>query len=205
MEFGWDPAKDARTFRERGFGFAYVIRIFAGPVMEIVDRRRDYGEERIRAIGEVDGRAYVVVYTDRRVGRILGTVDHQRVESERQGSAAMAKSRMTLAEALAASAHVDLSKVDATTDADIRRHMMEDGFDPDEDIRDEDIISPAHIRKRLGMSQRKFAGVIKVPLATLQNWEQGRTLMDPSARSLMQILACEPEAALRALGYEAAA
>ncbi|HET6608996.1 MAG TPA: BrnT family toxin [Rhodopila sp.] len=67
MEFGWDPAKDARTFRERGFGFAYVIRIFAGPVVEIVDRRRDYGEERITAIGEVDGRAYVVVYTDRRV------------------------------------------------------------------------------------------------------------------------------------------
>jgi putative transcriptional regulator len=117
----------------------------------------------------------------------------------------MAKSRMTLAEALAASAHVDLSKVDATTDADIRRHMAEDGFDPDEEIRDEDIISPAYIRKRLGMSQRKFAGVIKVPLATLQNWEQGRTLMDPSARSLMQVLAREPEAALRALGYEVAA
>jgi len=86
----------------------------------------------------------------------------------------MAKSRMTLAEALATSARIDLSKVDATTDADIRRHMVEDGFDPDEDIRDEDIISPARIRKRLGMSQRTFAGAIKVPLSTLQNWEQGR-------------------------------
>jgi hypothetical protein len=29
--------------------------------------------------------------------------------------------------------------------------------------------------------------------------------MDPSARSLMQILAREPQAALRALGYEAVA
>jgi hypothetical protein len=35
------------------------------------------------------------------------------------------------------------------------------------------------IRKRLGMSQRQFAAAIHVPLATLQNWEQGRTPMDP--------------------------
>jgi uncharacterized protein len=30
-----------------------------------MDQRRDYGEERIRAIGEIDGRAFVVIYTDR--------------------------------------------------------------------------------------------------------------------------------------------
>ncbi len=117
----------------------------------------------------------------------------------------MAKSRMTLAEVLAAPANVDLAKVDATTEADIRRHMQEDGYDPDEDIKEEDIISPAHIRKRLGMSQRKFAEAIKVPLATLRNWEQGRTLMDPSARSLMLIVAREPEMALRALAHQVAA
>ena len=28
------------------------------------------------------------------------------------------------------------------------------------------------------MSQRQFATAIHVPLATLQNWEQGRTPMD---------------------------
>jgi putative transcriptional regulator len=53
--------------------------------------------------------------------------------------------------------------------------------------------SPAIIRKQLGLSQRRFAEAIHIPVATLQNWGQGRTLMDPSAR--------EPEAALRALGY----
>jgi putative transcriptional regulator len=117
----------------------------------------------------------------------------------------MAKSRMTLAEALAAPPRVDFAKVDATTEADIRRHMLEDGYNPDEDVREEDIVSPAYIRKRLGMSQRKFAETIKVPLATLRNWEQGRTLMDPSARSLMLIVAREPEAALRALAGRVAA
>ena len=39
--------------------------IFLGRTVEAVDRRRDYGEERIRAIGEIDGRVYVVIYTDR--------------------------------------------------------------------------------------------------------------------------------------------
>jgi uncharacterized DUF497 family protein len=45
--------------------YYYTARIFAGPTVEIVDRRWNYGEERIRAIGEIDGRVYVVIYTDR--------------------------------------------------------------------------------------------------------------------------------------------
>ena len=68
MDFAWDPAKSERNRRERGFGFDYAARIFAGPTIDVVDRRRDYGEERIRAIGEIDGRTFVVVYTDR--GRV---------------------------------------------------------------------------------------------------------------------------------------
>lgn len=65
MEFGWDPAKSEKTRRDRGFGFEYAARVFAGPTIEAIDRRKDYGEERISAIGEIDGRVYVVVYTDR--------------------------------------------------------------------------------------------------------------------------------------------
>lgn len=127
------------------------------------------------------------------------------MEGEREGLENMAKKAMTLAAIMALEPDVDLAKVDATTEDDIRRYMAEDGYDPDEEIRAEDIISPAIIRKRLGMSQRQFADTIKVPLSTLQNWEQGRTLMDPSARALMTILAREPKAALRALGRRRAA
>jgi putative transcriptional regulator len=117
----------------------------------------------------------------------------------------MAKRKMTLASIMARSPNVDLAAIDATTEDDVRRHMREEGYDPDADICEEDIVSPAFIRKRLGMSQRQFAAAIHVPVATLQNWEQGRTLMDPSARALMTIIAREPEAALRALGYRRAA
>jgi uncharacterized DUF497 family protein len=65
VEFGWDPAKSEKTRRDRGFGFEYAARIFAGPTVEAIDRRKDYGKERIWAIGEIDGRVYVVIYTDR--------------------------------------------------------------------------------------------------------------------------------------------
>ena len=117
----------------------------------------------------------------------------------------MATPRITLSGIMAGKPDVDLVKVDATTEEDIRRHMLEEGYDPDEEVRDEDIISPAVIRRRLGMSQRRFAEAIHVPVATLQNWEQGRTPMDPSARALMTIMAREPKAALRALGRQRAA
>jgi uncharacterized DUF497 family protein len=65
VQFSWDPEKSAWTRGERGFGFDYTVRIFAGPTIEAIDGRRDYGEERIRAIGEIDGRTYVVIYTYR--------------------------------------------------------------------------------------------------------------------------------------------
>ena len=124
---------------------------------------------------------------------------YQCLEGKRQGSQDMAKQKMTLAGIMAQSPDVDLARVDATTDAEIARHMRDEGYDPDEALRDEDIISPSVIRARLGMSQVRFARAIHVPLATLRNWELGRTSMDPSARALMIILAREPEAALRAL------
>jgi putative transcriptional regulator len=113
--------------------------------------------------------------------------------------------RMTLDAISARKPDIDIAKIDATTEEDIRRQMREEGYDPDEAIRNEDIISPAIIRKRLGMSQRQFAEAIHVPVSTLQNWEQGRTPMDPSARALMTILAREPKAALRALRHKRAA
>jgi len=67
MEFDWDPNKSETNCRERGFGFEYAARIFAGPVLERVDARKDYGEVRIQALGEIDGLAFVVVFTDRQI------------------------------------------------------------------------------------------------------------------------------------------
>ena len=66
MEFEWDDAKSDSCFLRRGFDFAYVVRAFVDPQRIVTqDTRRDYGEDRFRLIGVIDGRAFVVVYTMR--------------------------------------------------------------------------------------------------------------------------------------------
>ena len=65
MEFDWDPTKSEATFRLRGFDFVYASRIIAGTVIETPDARTDYGEPRIKAIGQAGSDILVVVYTPR--------------------------------------------------------------------------------------------------------------------------------------------
>lgn len=66
MIFEWDDRKSRWTHAERGFDFAHAARVFADPYrLERIDRRRDYGEERHQTIGEVDGKTFFVVFTQR--------------------------------------------------------------------------------------------------------------------------------------------
>ena len=65
MHFDWDLAKSERNRQERGFGFDFATLIFDGDTMEWSDARRDYGEVRVRAVGEADGVVLHVVFTDR--------------------------------------------------------------------------------------------------------------------------------------------
>ena len=66
MEFEWDDAKSNACFERRGIDFAYAVRAFLDPHRMVAkDRRRDYGEDRCRLLGMIDGRAYAVVYTTR--------------------------------------------------------------------------------------------------------------------------------------------
>lgn len=66
MEFEWDAAKSDDCFERRGFDFAYAVRAFLDPKRTVAqDTRRDYGEDRYKLIGAIDGRVYVLVYTVR--------------------------------------------------------------------------------------------------------------------------------------------
>lgn len=65
MQFDWDDRKHDRNLRDRGFGFDYAARIFAGPLLVRRDQRLDYGETRMVAIGGVGEDVLVVVYTER--------------------------------------------------------------------------------------------------------------------------------------------
>ena len=83
MEFEWDEAKHAKTLRDRGIGFDDGARIFAGPVLTWEDARREYGEDRFRAIGETDGDILHVVFTRRGdVVRIISVRRANRKETE---------------------------------------------------------------------------------------------------------------------------
>lgn len=65
MDFEWDQAKSDTNLRERGFGFDFAALVFAGPVLEFLDDRKDYREVRVQAIGAVDDIILSVIYTDR--------------------------------------------------------------------------------------------------------------------------------------------
>ena len=70
--FEWNEAKSEKNLAERGFDFEYACRIFSGDIIEWDDTRRDYGERRVIAIGEVDEEVYVIVYASReQVRRII--------------------------------------------------------------------------------------------------------------------------------------
>ena len=61
----FDPAKRLRTLEQRGLDFLDAENVFAGPTIEVPDRRGDYGEVRIVSLGWLRGLAVIVVYTER--------------------------------------------------------------------------------------------------------------------------------------------
>ena len=69
--FEWNDAKSRKNLRKRGFDFAFAARVFDQDVLEHEDTRRDYGEPRLVALGDIDGEVFVVVYTWRGTSRRL--------------------------------------------------------------------------------------------------------------------------------------
>lgn len=81
MRYAWDVAKSAANLRERGFDFEFATLVFEGPTLVVEDRRRDYGERRLVAIGLADGLHLTVVYTDR--VRADGEVERRIISARR--------------------------------------------------------------------------------------------------------------------------
>ncbi len=84
MPFEWDNDKQHRNLEKHGVDFQDVVRIFANPVLEWVDDREEYGEERILAIGVTEGEYFVVVSTWRgNTRRIISAWKAGRDEQEK--------------------------------------------------------------------------------------------------------------------------
>jgi uncharacterized DUF497 family protein len=65
MGFEWDQAKASANVEKHGIDFDYAIRIFDSPLLERDDERKDYGEVRTIAAGQVENRVLVMIYTKR--------------------------------------------------------------------------------------------------------------------------------------------
>lgn len=72
MKIDFDPAKDRANRAKHGLPLAAAERLFHRPTIEFEDDRFDYGEIRTVALGLLDDRVVVCVYTDRgRTRRII--------------------------------------------------------------------------------------------------------------------------------------
>ena len=88
MRFDWDPGKSERNLADRGFDFAFATLIFAGPTLERIDTRQDYGEVRRITVGIADGIPLTVVYTDRaEAGEVVRRIISARVSNRRERQA----------------------------------------------------------------------------------------------------------------------
>ncbi len=63
MDVEWDENKWESNIEERGIDFVRAAKIFDNPIIERLDDRKDYGEERYIAIGHWEEKFLVVVYT----------------------------------------------------------------------------------------------------------------------------------------------
>ena len=99
---------------------------------------------------------------------------------------------------------INREKLRAAKDADIARQIAQDP-DTAPEITVDALIAPKNLRRRLNMTQEEFADALGIPVATLGNWEQGRHGIDPAARSLLILIARDPEETLATLAAARAA
>ena len=76
MKISFDPVKRAMTLQLRSLDFADAPQLFAGPVIDFVDTRINYGELRIQTIGYLAGRMVMIVWTPRGDARHIISMRH---------------------------------------------------------------------------------------------------------------------------------
>ncbi len=93
---------------------------------------------------------------------------------------------------------------DRGRDALAQEEMLADieGRKPLEVIARDEILLPdiQELRKRMGLSQVRFAERFGFSVAALRNWEQSRRVPDRSTRLLLRLIAEEPELVERVAG-----
>lgn len=87
MNFEWDEEKSQENLRKHGFTFEEVWQIFEAPILDELDKRTYYGEERWNGIGLLGNRIVVITYTFRgedtiRIVSLRKALKHEREKFE---------------------------------------------------------------------------------------------------------------------------
>lgn len=97
----------------------------------------------------------------------------------------------------------DWDRLDRMTEEEIEANAL---ADPDSAPETEEEIAAAwgeqylrETRAKLHMTQAQFSAKFHIPLGTLRDWERGASVPDASARTLLRVIANDPEAVIRAL------
>ena len=65
MKYEWDEAKNLVNIKKHGIDFNDAHELFEGDKLVIPYTRQDYGEKRMIAVGRINGRLMIGVYTQR--------------------------------------------------------------------------------------------------------------------------------------------
>jgi putative transcriptional regulator len=94
------------------------------------------------------------------------------------------------------------------TDKDITAAALSDPDNPPlteaELARMRPVARSKRIRRQLGLTQEQFAECFQIPLGTLRDWEQHRTVPDAPAKAYLAAIAGAPDLVLEALQRERA-
>lgn len=97
----------------------------------------------------------------------------------------------------------DWEAVDALSDEDLELAALSDPdalpTAPETLKRFQRAVDVKVIRERLGLTQEEFAATFHLSLTTLRDWEQGKSQPDQTARTLLRVIAHNPEAVKDAL------
>lgn len=79
MQGEWDQSKSDINKAQHGLAFA-DFEGFDGEPVVVVDDRTNYGEQRFRAFGRIEGKGYCVVYTMR--GKVMRLISFRRARDK---------------------------------------------------------------------------------------------------------------------------
>jgi putative transcriptional regulator len=95
------------------------------------------------------------------------------------------------------------ARLDAMTEEEIERNALSDPDNPpwtDEEL-ERGVLARRirRARQKTNLSQKEFAARFRIPVATLRDWERGRSKPDTTNLAYLTVIEREPEAVERAL------